>query len=952
MKINDRLHGFAVTGCQALPELPATMWRLRHEKTGADLIWLERADENKTFAIAFKTIPENDTGIFHILEHSVLCGSRKYPVKEPFVDLLKSSLATFLNAFTFPDKTMYPLSSRNSQDFLNLMDVYLDAVFHPLSKESPLAFRQEGWHYELAEKGGPVTINGVVYNEMKGVYSSPDSVAMTEVTRLLFPDNTYGFDSGGDPSHIPELTYEMYLAGHNRFYHPSNSRIILDGDLDIDAALRKIDEFIGAYDAIDPQADIPMQKPVCREKTMEYEIGAQESTEGRNLCAGGWVYGSFDEAEKNLAMSVLLRVLAGSNTAPLKAALLNAGLCGDFDLGMENGIQQNFAYLLMKDVKTENVSAAWDLLNSTLEKLAGGLDHGSIRSALNRIEYLTREKDSGGLPLGIENAITATNSWLYGGDPALYFSYSELFGALRSKIDEGYFEALLRQVFLDNSHRCRILLTPSATLGEERSKAEAERLAAVRSGWTSQEEDRIMAEFAALRAAQEKEDTAEELATLPVLSLSDLPEKGRFPCAAVSREDGVTFLSTTVPSGGITHAALFFSLKDMKDNELAAAALLARLLGKVKTEKYSALELQERTESLLGRFSVSTQALPQKEGSCAYLTVSFSMLDGFRRDGADLVDEILNHSLLTDTEAVATLVRQTRMELEEMIMARGNMFAAMRAGSALSERAAQAEFMSGIAYLRYLQQLEGNLEAALPGLTALLSRVISRRRLTVSLTSSQPDGDYGRRLAAMAQVRPIGPDARTTLSKRASVGIVIPSRVAYNARCGALRAPYTGTAQVAGKILTFDYLWNQVRVKGGAYGCSMGVRKDGFYSYTSFREPSPSVSQAVFAAGGSALREFCRSGQKPDKYIISTIGSLEPLTTPRTEGLISAVNYLAGETEEVQQAERTQVLHTTVADLLAFSEAIEDPEGQAVTCVIGSAEQVDAIAPVIRENLR
>ncbi|MBQ9045106.1 MAG: insulinase family protein, partial [Oscillospiraceae bacterium] len=488
MQINDRIHGFCVLGSEPLPELGATLWRMEYEKNGAQLVWLEREDDNKTFAITFKTIPQDDTGVFHILEHSVLNGSEKYPVREPFVELLKSSLSTFLNAFTFPDKTMYPVSSRNDADFLHLMDVYLDAVLHPLCIRDDHAFLQEGWHYEPTEDGG-VTVNGVVFNEMKGDYSNPESRLRLTLLRALFPDSPYGFSSGGDPAHIPELTYEQYCASHARFYHPSNSRILLDGAVDLDAALAKLDGYLRDFERIDPDADIPMQPPVRSEATDYYEIGPEERAENKALLARGWVYGAFDEPEKTLALNALAAALTGTNDAPLKKALLDAGLCEDISFGTDDGMQQNYAYLLLYNADERRADEAWRIAEDTLRAMAdGGLDRERVRNVLRRIEFSTREKDFGRMPRGVVYAIQSMDAWLYGGDPAQGLRYDAVFDSLREKLDAGWFEDFLRAAFLDNPHAATVALLPSKTLGAETAEAERQRLAAVRAGWTPEQD--------------------------------------------------------------------------------------------------------------------------------------------------------------------------------------------------------------------------------------------------------------------------------------------------------------------------------------------------------------------------------------------------------------------------------------------------------------------------------
>ena len=403
MQINDVISGFRIKEIKEVPETKGILYRMDHEKSGADLVYLDRKDSNKTFAIAFRTIPRDDTGVFHILEHSVLCGSEKYPTKEPFVDLIKSSLNTFLNAFTFPDKTMYPVCSKNEKDFLNLMDVYLDAVFHPLSLKDPHAFRQEGWHYELDSPDGELTMNGVVYNEMKGDYASPDTVLAAALNGALFPDTCYGFESGGHPEHIPELTYEDYLASHARYYHPSNARIFLDGTMDLPMVLARIDSVLKDYDRTEPDSDIAMQKPVAPEDTaVPYEIGAEEDSENKVILAEGWVYGDYTQRERGLAAAILSEILCGSNEAPLTAALLSKGLCEDATMGPNDGIQQSYLSLTVRNTSEEKIPEVWQTVEEVLRGLAkNGIDRKHLHSQLNHLEFVTREKDFGRMPKGL-----------------------------------------------------------------------------------------------------------------------------------------------------------------------------------------------------------------------------------------------------------------------------------------------------------------------------------------------------------------------------------------------------------------------------------------------------------------------------------------------------------------------------------------------------------------------
>lgn len=953
MKQNDVIHNFRVKYLQELPEIGAKLWRMEHERNGADLIWLERADDNKTFAIAFKTIPQDHTGVFHILEHSVLNGSQKYPIKEPFVELIKSSMATFINAFTYPDKTMYPVCSRNPQDFLNLMDVYLDAVMNPLSITDPHAFRQEGWHYELDSPDGELRCNGVVYNEMKGAFASPDEALSTELSLALFPDNCYKYVSGGHPEHIPELTYENYLASHHRFYHPSNARIILDGDMDIDAVLAKIDSFIGGYDKLDVDTDIPTQAPVCPdERLASYEIGADEDDKNKAILAGGWVYGDYTESEKVLAVSVLTEALCGSNESPLSKAILDAGLAQDVSLYNYDGIQQVLAQLVIRNVEAEKREEIWKLVDGTLRGLAeNGLDHKQLHGILSRIEFNTREKDYGGMPTGLVFAMISLESWLYGGDPAQNLCYDEKFASLRKMIDEGGFEKLLKEVFIDSKHNAKVCLTPSKTLGEEKRKAEAERCAAIKAGWGDADIEKVISEFKTLRERQETPDTPEQVDKLPKLKLSDIPEKGVTTPQNVTEVSGVTVLNQPLDTNGITYLDLYFSLADMELGELKKAAFLSRLVGVTATENHSALELSGELQSCLGRFRAGTTvyaAAGQTENATPCFTVKISMLDDHKADAVRLADEILNRSKFDDSGFIYNIVRQTKIGLEQAITMRGNSYAARRALAAFSAKGAVVEAMEGVSALRYIQETDIKFaeqsEAICRELAETAKKIFTTSRLTVSITGDMDEKLVSDIIGKLSSA-PMGAAVKYQPAEKASEGFTIPAEIGFAAVAGNLNGigtEYTGAAKVAAQLLTFDYLWNEIRVKGGAYGTNMSAPADGDISLTSYRDPSPARSLGSFKEAGKVLREFCESGESADKYIISTIANIEPFMTPRTQGEQAAFRYLSQRTPEDIARERKEILGTSKDDLKAFSEELDRVFDASNSCVIGGKNVIDA----------
>ena len=945
-----KLHGFEVRYSQELPELKATLHRMEYVKNGADLVWLERPDDNKTFSIGFKTIPSDDTGVFHILEHSVLCGSHKYPVREPFVELIKSSLQTFLNAMTFPDKTIYPLSSRNDQDFLNLIDVYMDAVLHPLSVENPMAFLQEGWHYELDAPEGELIRNGVVFNEMKGAFGDPDEVLSYELGRALFPDNCYGYESGGHPEHIPELTYEKYLENHHRYYSPSNAYIFLDGEMELDAVLAKLDSYLCAYDRIQVDADIPLQKPVHPDEiTASYEIGPEEDGTDKVLVGEGWVTGRFDEPERAAACSVLARALCGTNESPLKKALLEKGLAQDVEIHAYDGIQQNYLFLSVKNTSLARKDELVKTVYEVLRRQAEGLDHKELNAILNQVEFANREKDFGRMPRGLVFAMVSLESWLYGGDPAQNLCSGAVYASLRQKIDEGWFEKLLEEVFLTNPHTARVVLLPSNTVGQEREARNKAQLEAVRKGWTREQTEAVIREFGELRRHQSQEDSPEALASLPMLSLSDIPETA--PDKPYSKGDykGVPLLRAEVETGGIVYLDMHFTAGDLTPAELTRLPSICALYGNLATEKHSALEIATLVREKIGRFTVNYSVYPSREGKVTpVFTVSMAVLPERKEEALELVREILFTTDFNDPAAVYNILRQGRIALEQKAMNAGNSVAVTRAASALFPAAALDDAMCGIGQLRFLQRTEREFEerrdALLAGFDALRKKLLIRSRLTLSV-SGEPEEKWLQDVVGMFPYGEMGVPAVYNTESHGAEGFVIPAAIGFAGRALRLSdagAEYSGAMLVASNILTLDHLWNSVRVKGGAYGVNMNVGFVGTVGFSSFRDPHCAGSLDAFAQCGKALRDFVASGVKLDKFIISSIGSLEPIMTPRQELGLNANLHFTGRGQADLSRLRSQVLHTTPEELLAFADTLDKLSATASVCVVAAQPVLDA----------
>ncbi len=961
LTLNQRLHGFAVTELRPLPALKATLVRMRYEKNGADLIWLDRSDENKSFGIAFKTIPQDDTGVFHILEHSVLCGSDRYPLKEPFVDLLKCSLQTFLNAFTYGDKTVYPIASRNDQDFLNLMDVYLDAVLHPLSIHDPHAFRQEGWHYELESPDGELTRNGVVYNEMKGAYASGDSVLYQELQRAMFPDNCYGRDSGGDPKHITDLTYENYLESYHRFYHPSNSRIFLDGSIDLEAVLTKLDGFLRDYDAIDPASEIPLQAPVAPgERQIPYEIGPEEDPENKLLLGGAWMAARFDDPVASLAAQVLSRYLCGSNDAPLKKALLEAELCEDVEMDFDSGVQQQCLLLFARNSSPQKADKLWETVEATLKTLLReGLKREKLEAILNNLEFRLREKDFGSMPKGLVFGLSMLDTWLYDGDPAQNLDPAPALERLRQGLDEGFFEDYLKKTLLENPHHARVRLLPSTTLGEEKRRAEAEAMAKTKAAWSREEIQRTMDDFAELRRRQDAPDSPEARKSLPRLRLDEIPREETVVPQEESEILGRPLLRQPLTTDGIDYVELYFDLGDLPMARMPQLGLFSQLLGKVATEHYTPEELKSQLDGCLGRFDVRLSVISpkgQRAVATPYLTVSVSALASRRGDLRRLVREVLLSSRFDDEKAVYNLLRQGRLSLIENCTMSGNGVGMIRAESAFSAAGALSDALSGIGYLRWLQETDAGFAEKgarlLKDLSELRGR-LTRGRVTVSLTGEAPASLAEELLGDLPEGRP-GMRMSVPLNPLRREGFVIPTQVGFAVMGNnlfALGKEYRGSQLVAAQILTYDYLWNTIRVKGGAYGTGLRVRPGGGLGVYSYRDPSPAASLQSYRGAADSLRALADAGESLENYIISTVGESEPLLTPRTMGIRAAQDWLAGRTPEDRQKLRAEILDTTPADLRAFAEDLDRALAAPAVCVFGSGEALAACELDTVENL-
>lgn len=945
--------GFRVLSQRGLEELEGTLWELEHEQTGARLIWLDRAEENKTFCVAFQTQPWDDTGVFHILEHSVLCGSERYPLKKPFVELMKTSLNTFLNAITFPDRTVYPISSRNQQDFLNLMRVYMDAVLHPLLLRNPEIFGQEGWHYELGADGD-VSCQGVVFNEMKGVFSSPDAQLEYEINRRLFPDTCYRWVAGGDPEHIPELTYEQFKAAHARYYHPSNACFFLDGALELDTVLEILDkEYLSGYTRVTPPPPIPLQPPVDGGRvTIDYELSPREELAGHYRLGLGFVAGTFRDREQRTALQALCDVLCGDNEAPLKRRLLAQGLAQDVDITLCDGVLQPSLQLQVKNLDGCRLQEAQEAVREELARLAaGGLDHRRVRSTLDNLEFTLRERDPGWMPQGLALGFSVLESWLYHGDPAANLCVGTLFEKLREGCEKGYFEDLIQKILLDNPHRCCVILRPSQSLGAERARRQAARVRAVTDRWDDARWQAARQRQAETERWQNTPDSPEALAAMPVLRVDQIGGEPEPFATRRGRLHHIPVLLHPMPTHGITYLNLYFSLDQLDPASLSAVTFLCELLGALDTRTSTANQLPGKIRAHFGSlsFGVEVYGAAEDPGRCrVFLCACASMLDGKAEQATALLAELLRDTQLDHTEKIFEILRQRRSALAQRIAENGHGFAMTRAGAGFSADCAAWEYAGGIAYLNWLQEQEAKGCDAIPALVAALKteleRLITLEGLTVSVTG-EGEASAEAITGVLAATLPAGGGGAGTTTGiirpwgRRREGILLPTDVSFAAISGRFPHANRGTARVMKRIVSLDYLWNQVRVRGGAYGTGMLLPSTGLVNCYSYRDPNAGHSLDCYRRIPAFLERFDGDVQGA---IVGAVAESDPLMMPRAKGKTADSFYWRGISQEMRCRIRQEILSTDREQIAAYGAELRQSLGQAGVCVLGPRDQLEA----------
>ncbi len=948
-KIGDKINKFTLKNIYNCDEIGGTLYDFEHDVNGCRLFWMKTDDDNKLFSVAFRTIPTDDTGVFHILEHSVLNGSEKYPVKEPFVDLLKSSMNTFLNAMTYGDKTVYPVSSRNQKDLFNLMDVYLDAVFKPKIYENPNIFYQEGWHVELTEKGAEPVYKGVVFNEMKGALSGVDAQLELGLYRSLFKGSCYGFESGGDPVSIPTLTYEKFIETHKKFYHPSNAVFYLDGDMDFEGAGEKISAYVDKYERgnsyfVEEVEPLPPEK-----KTVFYDYTGDDPENSAYMVMGRILPSKYSKYDIELA-SALMSYLAGNNVSPLKKAVLDAGLATDFYACVETTIKQTTLSIRADNIKKENAEKIKEIVKDVISDIVkNGIDRADMNAIINHVEFTSREVPAFRGMAAMNPLLNAVN---FKRDIAQAFEIKAVIDFVRGAVESGQGEKMLSELF-DLDLMTEVIALPSATLGAEQMEEEKKRLNDTLATWSESDFDAAVALNKRLAEWQASEDTPEASATIPKLLLSDVPREGKEYKLTVTETNGITELFLPISRKGTYYINFFFGIEAENGENLAKLNMLSDLLLNLPTENYTVKELKREIRNYCGKFSVSLdneagygEALKTR----LLLRVSVSVLEKYLPKALELVREVLLRTKFDDKNEMHKLIKQTVESGKIYIAERGHTTAMRTAGQFHSARQYADECMNGFTALDTLRKLTDDFDSAFEGFAELLrsrlSASIAQKRLVIGITGSEiPDlSDFVASLPEGSEAAPFVPE----LPAPKSVGIVIPAGIAFTSKATNMfefGRKYTGSMSVMDTILDYTYLWNEIRVKGGAYGTGFSAGNRGGVVFYSYRDPSPEKSLTVFDASPEFIRGLASENEPLDSYIISTISNTEPLKSIQSIGAELQLEWMNGLSPDYRQNVRNRILDTTNEELLELADFLDEALKNSTLAVVGSKALVEKVNP-------
>ena len=957
MQLKD-LQAYEILEKRPIKDLNSEGIILRHKKSGARIAVISNDDDNKVFYIGFRTPPEDSTGVAHIIEHTVLCGSDKYPVKDPFVELVKGSLNTFLNAMTYPEKTIYPIASCNDKDFQNLMSVYMDAVFHPNIYKYQEIFKQEGWHYELESEDAPVTINGVVYNEMKGAFSSPDDVLSRQIMTSLFPDTTYANVSGGDPLHIPELTYEEYLDFHRRYYHPCNSYIYLYGDMDVAEKLAWMDEeYLSKYEAIELDSEIKLQKTFEKpvEVTHKYSISSTESEENNTYLSYNTVVETALDEKLYLAFDILDYALVSAPGAPLKQALIDAGIGSEITGGYDSGTLQPTFSIIAKNTNPEEKEHFLTVIRETLEGLVkNGLNKKSLLAGINSSEFRYREADFGHFPKGLLYGIQCLDSWLYDDmRPFLHLEALDTYRFLKEQVNTDYFEQLIQKYLLDNKHASVVIIEPEKGLNAKNEAVLEKKLAEYKAGLSEEEIKKLVENTRHLKEYQETPSLKEDLEKIPMLARSDMKKEAALFYNTELSVKEVPVIHHDIFSNGIIYLTMLFDIVHIPAEDIPYLGVLKAVLGYVDTKNYSYADFSNEVNIHTGGIGSTIGVYPsvkEKDDYKVKFEVRTKALYDKLPEAVSLMEEMLFTSKLCDEKRLYEIIAELKSRLQVSISSAGHSVASTRAMTYFSKAAA---YKDTITFYEVLCDLEAHFEerkeALIAKLKELTEAIFTRENLLVSVTCEKEGLSI-----ATAELEKFIPmlfeTAKTT--KKAEIipvqkneGFMDASQVMYVARAGNFRAhgfEYHGALRILKVIMEYDYLWINIRVKGGAYGCMNGYMKNGDTYFVSYRDPNLEKTNEIYDGIPAYIEQFTADERDMTKYIIGTISDMDIPMNPSTKGDRSMAAYLQNISYEEIQKERDQVIHATQEDIRNLKDMIASVLDEKNLCVIGNEETLQA----------
>lgn len=932
----------------------------RHKKTGARVAVISNDDNNKVFSIGFRTPPENSKGTPHILEHSVLCGSKQFPSKDPFIELAKGSLNTFLNAMTFPDKTIYPVASCNDKDFQNLMHVYLDAVFYPNIYKEEKIFMQEGWHYELEDEEAPLEYNGVVYNEMKGAFSSPEQQLSRTILNSLFPDNAYGVESGGDPKYIPGLTYEEFLDFHRKYYHPSNSYIYIYGDVDVEEKLNWIDEnYLKNFDYAPVDSEIKLQEAFSqvREITEEYSLSEEEEVKDNTYLSYNMVLNSSLDIETVMAMEVLEYVLLSAPGAPLKQALIDGGIAKDILSSYETDLCQTSLSIIGKNSEEDKKDEFIKIINDTLRKVVDeGIDNKSLAAAINVFEFKKREADYGSYPKGLMYGIQMFTTWLYDDSKPFATLGFAIFDILKDKIGSTYYTDLIKEYLLDNKHASIVILSPKPGLTTEVDQRLKKELAAYKASLSEEEIKQIIEDTKKLKQYQDEPSTKEDMEKIPMLSIDDIEKDARELYIDEKEIDGIPIIHHNIFTNGIAYLKLLFSLENIPKSLTPYVSLLSTVLAYIDTEHYTYSDLSNEVNIHTGGISKDIVAFSKKDSTIEYLpafSIDVKVLYENMDNAFDLLKEIISFTILKDEKRLLEIIKEIKSRTQMYLTSAGHSAAVSRATSYFSEVGRYNEVTSGISYFRFIQGLESDFDNVkdelIEKLEQLMISIFRRENLLISFTSDEEGLQTlkGKLLPFVEQLtdEPVDKVVENFELHQLNEGFKSSGQVQYVARAGNFMDAgykYTGALEVLKVILSYGYLWNNIRVKGGAYGCMCGFnRLNGNSFFTSYRDPNLRETNEVYQGIYEYLKNFEADDRDMIKYVIGTMSNIERPLTPRGKGDFSLASYMTNTTGEDLQKQKDEILGVTKEDIRNLADIVKSILDSGNICVIGNENKVD-----------